>query len=53
MSMRIVPDHITNLFERLTDSPMLWIVLGLAASAAAINVMLIVLQKERMRVKRL
>ncbi len=47
MSMRIVPDHITNPFERLPDAPMLWIVLGIAAGAAAVTVVLIVLLKKK------
>ncbi len=47
MSMRIVPDHITNPFERLPDAPMLWIVLGIFAVVAVITVVLIVLLKKK------
>ena len=45
--MRIVPDHITNPFERLPDAPMLWIVLGIVAGAAVTVVLIVLLKKKK------
>ena len=47
MNVRILPDHITNPFDRLSDAPMLWTILAIVAGVAVVTVVLIVVLKRK------